>query len=85
MGQSILEHDHKKDHIVPAMKEQALAARTVKNLPAKKTIKYYCVFIISISIISIINHYLLCSGSPAPQMSITFACKADILLWAFAK
>jgi len=44
-----------------------------------------CVFMIPISIISIITYYTLCSGSPAPQMGITFENEADELLRTFAK
>ena len=49
------------------------------------TLKYYCVFMIPISIIININYYYLCRGSPASQMSITFENESDILVWTFAK
>ena len=62
--------------------EQALAANSQKNLPAKKDLKILlCFYDTYIIIIIIIKYYLLCSGSPAPLMSITLENEADIIVW----
>jgi len=40
---------------------------------------------ISISLILLYNIISFCSGSPTPQMTITFENDADLLLWTFVK
>jgi len=68
------------------MEEQAVAARTVPNLPAKKTLQYYYVFIRYLyrlwryqMMISVV------AAAPHLWMSITFKNEADIIFWTLAK